>query len=379
MAPGPNAATPGASTTPPPTRAPRRPPLILIAIGAVRALAARSLDFPDVSRGWIMRAAATARGLLRDNAYDVVVSSGPPHLAHLAGVLATVGTDVPHWIDMRDPWSFFYARSEKRPFPVRLQMALISRMERALLARARGVIVNTPEFARELATSFPSERIHCVHNAVDVEMLPARSAVSADVCRMVHVGTLYARRNLTSVIDAMRAIVRDNPAAKTRLRLIVAGHINPEHRDRLVAALAREGLGQMVELHGVTPRDDALALLSGAHLALVLAQHQPYCVPAKLYECVALGVPTLAITERGSATEHEAARVGALSADPAEVNAVRSVLERALDGHLPELAKPVTPVSYEQRAVEIETLLLADAVGPSQRAADASAAGAPPQ
>src|SRR5256885_5040333 len=52
---------------------------------------------------------------------------------------------------------------------------------------------------------------------------------------------------------------------------------------------------------------------------LVLAQYQPLCVPAKLYESVALGTPTLVIAEPDSAAAREARRLGAMTVDAAEI------------------------------------------------------------
>ncbi|HEY0528787.1 MAG TPA: glycosyltransferase, partial [Gemmatimonadaceae bacterium] len=78
---------------------------LLNPIDAVRKILGSAIFLPDDARGWIMAAAGTARALLRESKFDAVISSGPPHSAHLAALAATIGSDTPLWMDMRDPWS----------------------------------------------------------------------------------------------------------------------------------------------------------------------------------------------------------------------------------------------------------------------------------
>src|SRR5262245_47286142 len=78
--------------------------------GRLRKEVGAALGFPDYARGWILRCAWDARRLLAASRFDAVVTSGPPHSAHLAGVLATLGRPGLLRIDMRDPWSDLRAK-----------------------------------------------------------------------------------------------------------------------------------------------------------------------------------------------------------------------------------------------------------------------------
>jgi hypothetical protein len=108
---------------------------------------------------------------------------------------------------------------------------------------------------------------------------------------------------------------------------------------------------------GVLPRDRALDLLSRSHLALVLAQDQPMCVPAKLYECVGLGVPTLVIAERNSAAAREARRIGAMTLEGNDRDGLTSLLKDMIAGRIPTRIEAKTPISYEDLACEMDRLL----------------------
>ena len=130
----------------------------------------------------------------------------------------------------------------------------------------------------------------------------------------------------------------------------------------------------MVNVHGMLPRAQALELLSRSSLALVLAQGQPMQVPAKLYESVALGVPTLVIAEEMSATASEARRIGAMTLDGADVDGLRSLFEDMLDGKLPKKIEAKAPIAYEHLAQEWDGLLRQSLQGGSRRVRQSQAA-----
>lgn len=87
------------------------------------------------------------------------------------------------------------------------------------------------------------------------------------------------------------------------------------------------------------------------------------CVPAKLYESVGLGVPTLVIAEGTSAAASEARRIGAMTLDGADVNGLRSLMEDMLAGRIPTRIETRTPISYAELAVQMDRLLRGSGTG----------------
>jgi glycosyltransferase involved in cell wall biosynthesis len=311
---------------------------------------------PDHGRGWVGRAAGTARILLRRVKFDLVVTSGPPHSSHYAGLLATAGSGVRFWIDMRDPWSMTHEMQLPSDRFIRAERFFLRRLEKFIYRRAARVVVNTREFASALRAAEPGLDVIHFPNGIDLEGMPAREV---DVVRhgsIAHVGALYARRNLSSLFAAMRSLLNDRPQAASVLRLDIAGPLESPHRERMHDEIAAAGLTSIVNVHGVIPREQALALLSRSHLALVLAQDQPLCVPAKLYESVGLGVPTVVIAEDGSAAAYEARRIGAMTFEDDDVAGLRSMLEDLLDSRIPLRIKSNASISYEDLAVQMDTL-----------------------
>jgi glycosyltransferase involved in cell wall biosynthesis len=325
---------------------------------ALRYLAGESMSLPDQGRGWIMRAAGAARALMKRHRFDLVISSGPPHSAHFAGMLATLSNGVPHWIDMRDPWSDPFRPGTPRRRSARLMLA--ARLEPIIFRHIKRVIVNTSEFARVLRAREPQLDIIYMPNGINTAQLPERTDERFAECSIAYVGALYANRNLTTVLAAVAEIARERPEVAGLLKLRIAGPMAPAHRQQFERDLAEHGLSNMVEVLGVLSRTDALALLNRSHLALVLAQNQPMAVPAKLYETVGMRVPTLVIAEGDSASAREARRIGTLIAEPQDIRGMRAIFEDALAGRLPASMEPKVPIDYDDLSKVMNRVLRGD-------------------
>ena len=327
------------------------------AIGSLRRIVGKSMGLPDHARGWVGRAAKAARELQRERSFDVVISSGPPHSAHFAGWLGTRGKDTTFWIDMRDPWSLTHEMNAPDDRIILAERWLLRRLERLVFPRAAKVIVNTNEFAVRLRKSDPDLDVLCLPNGIDLEQLPPRDMTAVECGSIACVGTLYAGRDLSMVLTAMSALVRRRPDAASKLRLDVAGLMQPSHREKLEREIAAAGLTSLVRIHGVLPRSRAFELLNRSHLALVLAQDQPMCVPGKLYECVGLTVPTLIIAEKTAAATAEGRRIGAMTLEANDVDGMQALLDDMISGRVPPSIKPRAPVSYADLAVRLDSLL----------------------
>ena len=324
---------------------------------ALRQVLASSMYFPDYGRGWVSRAATGARALLEDREFDIVITSGPPHSAHFAGLFAIRGRPEPLWIDMRDPWATSPAGTMPQDQLFRAERFVLSRLEKLLFRRAGKVIANTLEFATSLSAAEPTLDVVHFPNGIDLEQLPARDPSNVQRCSIACLGTLYVGRNLSSVLGAMRAVLTERPEEGAALRLNIAGPIEPAQREQLLEEIATSGLGALVHIHGVIPRTRALDLLSRSHLALVLAQDQPMQVPAKLYECVGIGAATVVISEETSAAAREARRIGAVVLADGDVDGLRSILNEMLDGRLPTKIELAAPISYQELGVQMDRLL----------------------
>src|SRR5439155_1126048 len=197
------------------------------------------LSLPDESHGWMLRAALHARSVIRRFQPRVVVSSGPPHSAHLVAAMATIRSPAEWLIDLRDPWAGPLPKvwQSHRRLGTRVFRTIAPRLERLAFGVADGVIANTPQ------------------------------------------------------------------------------------------------------------------------LAEVLAEDQELQIPAKLYESVAMGVPTLVVAPAGSAAAVEGARLGAVVRDSGDVEGIACVLERLWQDGSPERSSCPVPITYDAIALLVDQVL----------------------
>jgi hypothetical protein len=308
------------------------------------------LAFPDDSRGWMLRAALRTRSLIRRFRPQVVVSSGPPHSAHVVAGMATIGTSVRWLIDLRDPWA--------GPLPTvwesdprlgsRIFRALSPLLERLAFRTAHGVVTNTHQLAEALAVRYPDVPLVCVPNGVDPECLPAPARQPYPGLSVAHAGTLYAGRDVGPVVRALRLFFERHPeAAQVGSKMRIAGDAEVRYARAFYNAVAAAGMERYVEVLGPLPRAEALNVVSRSRLAVVLAQEQELQIPAKLYESVAMGVPTLVVAPADSAAGLEGSRIGALVRDSDDVEGIAGVLEHLWRNGSRERSPCPVPITYE--------------------------------
>lgn len=329
------------------------------------------LALPDESRGWILRATLRARALIRSFQPDVVVSSGPPHAAHLVAGLALAVSPVRWVIDLRDPWAGpLPAIWDSHRILGSLSHRILSRrLERVAFRAAAAVLTTSSQLADVLATQYPDARIVCVPNGVDPERLPKPAANPYPGVSLAYTGTLYGGRDIGPVLRALGLFLKRHPdAARAGSRLRVAGAVDSHHARALAETVAAAGIEQRVELLGMLPRTEALQLVARSRLAVILAQEQELQIPAKLYEAVAMGIPTLVLAPEGTATATEARRLGAMVHDSDDVEGIARLLERLWqDGGALRPRCPVD-ITHEALAVRMDALLRSE-IAPASKAA----------
>jgi hypothetical protein len=231
-------------------------------------------------------------------------------------------------------------------------------MEVSTFRRCTRIVCNTREFRDELDARSVVP-VSWVPNGTDVEELPEAAGPSPGPLVLAYVGTLYFNRDLGPIVRAMK-LCRFAGDVPNGLRLRFAGHADPTHAAELDRQVLESELDDRnIERLGAISRDAALDVLQSAHVCVVLAQRQPRQVPAKLYEAVGLGLQTLVIAEPGSATVHEAERLGVPWKDPSDVAGIASVIRAVATGALPARIDARDAVDYRLIARQYADLMMA--------------------
>ena len=227
-------------------------------------------------------------------------------------------------------------------------------------------MTNTEEFANALRRTYPEMEISFIPNAIDRERLPP-PAEKFKGLSIAYAGTLYAGRTVTPVIHALELLLARHPEAKGQVKLRIAGVMDEGPAAQFWRDVTATGLTESVEAYGNVSVREALNLVNRSHLGLVLAQDQPVQVPAKLYECVGMGVPTLVLAEPSSSAAREGKRVGAVVCEPTDHQAIAALLERLWRNAAPgDIPSPNAAIGYEHSAAQMEALLLRMPVSPKR-------------
>jgi glycosyltransferase involved in cell wall biosynthesis len=215
--------------------------------------------------------------------------------------------------------------------------------------------------------------IVCVPNGVDAEGLPRLDQQRFPGLSVAYAGRLYGSRDLGPVLGALGMFLQRHPqAGRAGSRLRIAGPADSYHTRVFKDAAAAAGVEPYVEMLGVLPRAEALEVVSRSRLAVVLAQEQELQIPAKLYESVAMRVPTLVVAPPDSAAGIEGKRLGALVCDSGDVAGIAGVLEQLWrDGVRDQPPCPV-PITYDAIARLVDRLLVTGVPGTFTRPAAAS-------
>jgi glycosyltransferase involved in cell wall biosynthesis len=292
---------------------------------------------------------------------DVVVSTGPPHSAHLVAWLATLGLQTRWIMDLRDPWAGPITGAWRKAASYRSYVArwVIKWLERVAIGKASGVLCNTREFAAAIKVRHPDVVVDWLPNGVDAGLLP-QAAEPLPGLGLVHLGTIYGGRDLRPVLRALRVFPDRHPEeAAHGPALRIAGALDdPVSRDAFRSEVTRLGLTDQVAELGVLSRDGALHLAARARLALVLAQGQELQVPGKLYELVAIGVPTLVLAGPDDAASSEARRIGAKTVEPDDCEAMVQIMESACRGPVARSAPNGASVDYREIALGLGPILM---------------------
>jgi glycosyltransferase involved in cell wall biosynthesis len=160
------------------------------------------------------------------------------------------------------------------------------------VTNATAVVAVTEAARHEIRARYPlqpDEKFQLIPNGFDATRL-SRSKPSPEPrpdgkIVVAYVGTIYPSTEPTTLVQALQSLP---PEVKSRFRLCFIGHIEePRFRQALLE------LGDMVELKGFLPQQEALTAMNEVDYALLIT-HDPLNVSAKFYDYIGAGKPILA-------------------------------------------------------------------------------------
>ena len=299
------------------------------------------------NRAWITDATAASGKLLQQQPASFVISSGPPHDAHVAASIIARRAGVPHIVDLRDPWI-------GNPADPHQQFTLIvsptgKRAAARVFRSCAAVLANTPQAASALLRQNPSlaGRVHVVLNGSDRTPRPPRVLSPTEPFLIVHAGTLYLDRDPRPFLRAVSKARAMLGTTGERIKIVFMGRRAAIDGRPLPEWAAEFGLAGCFEERGFGTRDEAAELMDAAAMLVAFQGATPTQVPAKIFDYVSNAATLLAVTDPTSATasilEGTSAQVAAMDDENAICNIIRESVERCAQG------VPIVPVDADGR------------------------------
>ena len=250
---------------------------------------------------WARLAAELGHRVVQPGVHDVVVTSGPPHMAHLAGADVAARAGLPLVIDMRDPWSLRHRLAADVASPVALRLA--DRYERQAVSAADLVVLNTEPLRRGMAEKYPeaAARMITAMNGADAEELP--SSRFGHRFSLAFAGTIYVDRDPRPLLRAARRVVHELGLTPADFGVDFIGNAESYGGVPVDRMAAEEGLAEYVTVGGPRPRREALEFLTGAQMLVSLPQDGTMQIPAKIFEYLNFPAWLLVFAEPGSAPD----------------------------------------------------------------------------
>ena len=221
----------------------------------------------DPYMAWLIRARGSLQRLMAAHRPNVVVTSGPPHCVHLAGMYAQWKYGARWLADFRDPW----VTGDFLPARKAWYEPLARKAEPRVFHAADGIIVNAPNAGKVLAESFPqySNKIHCVSNGYDPQQFQILQHGPNSKVVITHTGQMYAGRDPRPFFAAIEQLIAGDPQLGERLLVQLIG-TQTEGAFDVRTEIAKRGLSEVVHVVGQVSYQESLERMVNSDILLLI-------------------------------------------------------------------------------------------------------------
>ncbi len=242
---------------------------------------------PDARKFWIRPSIKFLNEYLKENPVDAIVSTGPPHSAHLIALGLKRKNNLPWLADFRDPWTTmdYYQELSLTPWADRKH----HRLEKEVLTSADAITV----VGRGMQEEFESKRgrrVVVVTNGFDEDDFSLEPAKIDNEFSIVHIGSFQARINPTGLWKALAELRNEKHPLITKLKIKLTGSVAPS----ITQSIKDNGLDEFLLASAFKPHDEAIKQMKNAAVLLLCVYEQnKFIVTGKIFEYLAAKRPIL--------------------------------------------------------------------------------------
>ena len=215
-----------------------------------------------------------------------ILSTGGPASAHLAAIIAGKLFRIPVIIELQDPLS---GDGIGRNVQSR---GWLYRVEGIIVRNSTKVVYVTNSAAQIAKEKFKSSNIVAVYpGAKKFEIKRNIQIKHTNKFRLVHLGSLYATRNFSSIISAIDKLIYENLLVADDIELINLGHV-ADHIQKQI------NIKSYVKILPPVSRIEALEFAANCDVTLLIQNsddRSQVTIPYKTYDYLNLDVPIIAL------------------------------------------------------------------------------------
>ncbi len=244
---------------------------------------------PDARTFWINPSVRFLKDYLKANPVDAIVSTGPPHSAHLIALALKKETGIPWLADFRDPWTTmdYY----KELLLTRWANKKHHRLELEVLKTADKVIVIGNGMKNEFEEK-SGRKVVVVTNGFDEADFVSDKIQLDEKFSIVHIGTFFSRINPTNLWQALSGLKEEKHPLISELQIKLMGRVDP----MVAESILKAGLEEQLILLPIQPHEEAVRQMRSAQvLLLCIFEQTKFVVTGKLFEYLASKRPIFCV------------------------------------------------------------------------------------
>ncbi len=262
-----------------------------------------NLFIPDARRFWIKPSEKILSDYIKKNNIKLIVTTGPPHSAHMIGLNLKKRMNIKWVADFRDPWTNIDYYHDL--MLTRCADKKHHKLEKEVLTNADKITVISPGMQREF-NQIVKRDYHVIPNGFDIDDYVDNHPKKSNNSKfsLAHIGSLTKTRNPVNLWKAISELINENTQFAEDVEIHNIGKLDATVNESITSF----GLNTNLLQTGYLQHNEVVGEQQNASVLLLLINDTPnskLILTGKLFEYMISGTPIICIGPK----DGDAARV----------------------------------------------------------------------
>ena len=257
---------------------------------------------PDARVGWKSYAIKAAKKVIQEEGIEHIITTGPPHSAHLIGLELKKILNIKWLADFRDPWvNIFYNRFLKRSDHAKRKD---QNLENIVLHKSDCLLTVSHTMGQEFEDR--NTRIETITNGYDDADISSydERPQPFDKFTLYYMGNYKASQNIDALWNAIAQLSAEYPDFSKSFRMLFIGNQTSDFKERLTS----HGIAQLIDCEDFQEHNQVIHKMMKSQMLffpIPNVSENKIILTGKIFEYLASKLPLLSI----GPVDGEAARV----------------------------------------------------------------------